>query len=129
MKSAFLAASAIALAIVASLPASAAIQQCGIASWYGPGFHGRTTASGERFNQNALTAAHPTLPFGTIVDVERLDGEGSVRVRINDRGPFVGNRIIDLSRAAAAALEMIGPGVVPVRVTSPAGNISLGDGC
>ncbi len=100
-----------------------------MASWYGPGFHGRTTASGETFNQYALTAAHPTLPFGTVVEVERLDGEGSVRVRINDRGPYARGRIIDLSRAAAAAIDMIGPGVLPVRLTLPDGQTAFGGGC
>jgi rare lipoprotein A (peptidoglycan hydrolase) len=80
----------------------------GMASWYGPGFNGRKTANGERFNQNAFTAAHKTLKFGTILNVT-YNGR-SVKVRINDAGPYVGGRVIDLSKAAAQALGMIGPG-------------------
>lgn len=80
----------------------------GGASWYGPGFHGRTTANGERFNQNALTAAHKTLKFGTKV---RVTYKGrSVVVRINDAGPYAGGRVIDLSKAAAASIGLIGAG-------------------
>ncbi|MEA5418709.1 septal ring lytic transglycosylase RlpA family protein [Spirulina sp. CCNP1310] len=90
--------------------------QQGIASWYGPGFHGRRSASGERFNQNAMTAAHRTLPFGTQVRVTNLRTGASVVVRINDRGPFTRGRVIDLSRAAAGAIGMIGSGVAPVKV-------------
>lgn len=71
-----------------------------IASWYGPGFHGRTTANGEKYNMYALTAAHKTLPFGTKVKVTNLNNKKSVIVRINDRGPFKPGRIIDLSKAA-----------------------------
>lgn len=129
MKLSVLVAGALALSITTAAPANAALEQCGIASWYGPGFDGRTTASGERFSQYAMTAAHPTLPFGTIVNVERLDGGGSVSVRINDRGPYSSGRIIDLSRAAAAALKMIEPGVVPVRLTARSGGVSLAGGC
>jgi rare lipoprotein A len=88
----------------------------GMASWYGPGFHGRRTASGERFDENALTAAHPSLPFGTRVRVVSLANGREVTVRINDRGPHTGGRIIDLARAAAARLDMIEAGVVPVRL-------------
>jgi rare lipoprotein A len=88
--------------------------QVGIASWYGRKFHGRTTASGERYDMGALTAAHRTLPFGTRVDVVRLDTGATVRVRINDRGPFVDGRIVDLSRAAARRLDMIEAGIVRV---------------
>lgn len=80
----------------------------GLASWYGPGFHGHKTASGERFNQHALTAAHKTLPLGTRVHVRNLDNDKSVIVTINDRGPFVRSRIIDLSRGAARAISMAG---------------------
>ncbi|HSN98312.1 MAG TPA: type VI secretion system tip protein TssI/VgrG, partial [Candidatus Nanopelagicales bacterium] len=90
--------------------------QTGPASWYGPGFHGRATASGERFDQNALTAAHPSLPFGTRVRVTRVDNGRSVVVRINDRGPFTGGRIIDLSRAAGDQIGLINDGVAQVRV-------------
>ena len=116
------------LAIAMSSGAEAAIDQCGVASWYGPGFNGRTTASGETFNQNLLTAAHPTLPFGTVVLVERVDGGGSVRVRINDRGPYVGGRIIDLSRAAAERIDMLGQGITRVQLTIVSGNATL-PGC
>jgi rare lipoprotein A len=90
--------------------------QVGVASWYGPGFHGRPTASGEIFDQQALTAAHPTLALGTRARVTSLTNERSVEVRINDRGPFVGGRIVDLSRAAAERIRMIGPGVMRVRL-------------
>ena len=89
----------------------------GRASWYGPGFHGRLTANGERYNQYAFTAAHRYLRFGTRVRVTNLKNGRSVVVRINDRGPFVGNRVIDLSAAAASSLNMINSGVAPVRVT------------
>ena len=87
----------------------------GVASWYGPGFKGQRTASGERFNPKALTAAHPTLPFGTLVEVSRLDRKKSVVVCITDRGPFTG-RAIDLSRAAAARLHMSYLGVASVKI-------------
>lgn len=90
--------------------------QTGVASWYGEPYHGRPTASGEIYNQWALTAAHPTLPFGTIVRVRNEKNRREVDVRINDRGPFVRGRIIDLSREAAGRLGMINDGVVPVRV-------------
>lgn len=88
----------------------------GKASWYGPGFHGRLTANGERYNQNALTAAHRSLPFGTRVRVTNLNNGRSVVVRINDRGPFIRGRIIDLSAAAAHNLGMVHHGVVPVNI-------------
>ncbi|RZJ25799.1 MAG: septal ring lytic transglycosylase RlpA family protein [Haliea sp.] len=88
----------------------------GIASWYGGQFHGRRTASGERFDMHALTAAHPTLPFGTVVRVQSLVNGQEVEVRINDRGPHVKQRVIDLSRAAAQALGLLqsGTGTKPV---------------
>ncbi|NJK76742.1 MAG: septal ring lytic transglycosylase RlpA family protein [Richelia sp. CSU_2_1] len=88
----------------------------GLASWYGPGFHGNLSASGEPFNQNALTAAHRNLPFGTLVMVRNLDNGKSVVVRINDRGPFVGDRVIDLSAGAASVLGMMSSGVAPVEL-------------
>lgn len=91
--------------------------QRGVASWYGPGFHGKTTASGERYDQNAMTAAHKQLPFQTWVRVENLDNGRSTEVRITDRGPFVTGRIIDLSRAAARAIGMIATGTARVRIT------------
>ncbi len=90
------------------------ILDTGIASWYGPDFHGRPTANGETYNMNDLTAAHRTLPFNTLLRVENLDNGKSVVVRINDRGPYVGNRIIDLSRKAAREIEMIGTGTARV---------------
>jgi rare lipoprotein A len=88
----------------------------GMASWYGPGFHGGTTANGERFNQYTLTAAHPSLPFGTPVRVTNTDNGRSVIVRINDRGPYAGGRVIDLSKGAAQVLGLISSGVAPVRL-------------
>jgi peptidoglycan lytic transglycosylase len=88
----------------------------GVASWYGPGFHGRRTANGEIFDQRELTAAHRTLPHGTRVMVTNLANGRAVEVRINDRGPFVDGRIIDLSYAAARAIDMIGPGTARVRI-------------
>lgn len=90
--------------------------QEGIASWYGPGFHGRRTASGEIYNQYELTAAHQTLPHGTRLRVTNLTNDRVVYVRINDRGPFVDDRIIDLSYTAARQIDMIGPGTAPVRI-------------
>lgn len=96
----------------AALNADSELQ--GVASWYGGKFHGRLTSSGEVFDTNDLTAAHKSLPFGTIVKVTNLDNGKSVVVRINDRGPFVEGRIIDLSRAAAEALGMLGLGVAHV---------------
>jgi rare lipoprotein A len=88
----------------------------GMASWYGPGFHGNRSASGEIFNQNALTAAHRNLPFGTQVRVTNLSNGQSVVVRINDRGPYSGGRVIDLSAAAARAVGLIQAGVAPVSI-------------
>ena len=88
----------------------------GQASWYGGKFHGRTTANGERFDMNQLTAAHRSLPFGSKVRVTNQATNDSVVVRINDRGPYAGNRVIDLSRAAAKAVRLIGPGVAPVKL-------------
>jgi rare lipoprotein A len=90
--------------------------QIGKASWYGPKFHGKKTASGEPFDQHDHTAAHPSFPLGSKVRVTRLDNEKSVEVEINDRGPFVDGRIIDLSRAAAQTLGITDDGVVMVRV-------------
>jgi rare lipoprotein A len=88
----------------------------GTASWYGPRFHGKKTASGEIYNQNKLTAAHKTLPLGSKARVTNLDNGSAVEVVINDRGPFVEGRIIDLSRAAARALGFVESGTAPVRV-------------
>lgn len=88
----------------------------GTASWYGPKFHGRLTSNGETYNMYDLTAAHKTLPMNTIVRVTNRDNGHSTIVRINDRGPFVANRIIDLSKKAASNLGMIGTGTAPVRL-------------
>ncbi|NEQ51714.1 MAG: septal ring lytic transglycosylase RlpA family protein [Leptolyngbya sp. SIO3F4] len=88
----------------------------GMASWYGPGFHGRMSASGEAFNQYAMTAAHRTLPFGTQVRVTNLNNGRHVVVRINDRGPYSHGRIIDLSAGAASAIGLQAAGVGPVQV-------------
>lgn len=88
----------------------------GEASWYGKRFQGRTTASGERFDRHQLTAAHRQLRFGSCVNVENLNNGRKVKVRINDRGPYAGGRIIDLSEAAARRLDMIEAGVARVRL-------------
>lgn len=92
--------------------------ETGEASYYGNRHQGKKTASGERFDQRALTGAHRTLPFGTQVRVTNLNNNRSVVVRINDRGPFVRGRIIDVSRAAAERLDMLRSGVAPVRLES-----------
>ncbi len=88
----------------------------GVASWYGGKFHGRKTANGERFDKNALTAAHRSLPFGTRVRVTNARSGEAVVVRINDRGPYAGERIIDLSRGAAAQIGIVGAGVGQVEL-------------
>ena len=93
--------------------------QRGGASWYGPGFQGRRTASGERYDMNAMTAAHRTLPFGTMVRVHSLVNGRDVDVRITDRGPYGGNRVIDVSRAAAEQLGMLGQGFKEVVLLVP----------
>lgn len=95
-------------------PKGAKRYQRGVASWYGPGFNGRRTASGEVFDQEALTAAHPRLPFGSRVLVLRTDNRETVIVRINDRGPFAKGRIIDLSLAAARAIDLDRSGTAEV---------------
>ena len=91
-------------------------REIGRASWYGPGFHGRQTASGDRFDQNDQTAAHRKLPLGSEVTVTNLENGRKVTVQINDRGPYVKGRHIDLSKAAARKLGMVGDGVVRVRI-------------
>ena len=88
--------------------------ETGIASWYGPGFHGNLTANGEVYDMNGISAAHKTLPFGTIVRVVDLETGRSIVVRINDRGPFVEGRIIDLSKGAAEKLGMVERGIIQV---------------
>jgi rare lipoprotein A (peptidoglycan hydrolase) len=91
-------------------------KQTGVASWYGPGFHGRQTANGEVYDQYKLTAAHRTLPLGTWVKVKNPTNGKRIEVRINDRGPYIDGRIIDLSYAAARALGMVKPGIAQVEV-------------
>lgn len=98
--------------------------QRGLASWYGPKFHGRPTASGEIFDMEAMTAAHKRLPLGTVVVVEMLSTGRTVQVRINDRGPFIRGRVIDLSRAAARELGLLGQGVAQVELQV----VRLGEG-
>ena len=97
-------------------PEQSTIIGTGLASWYGARHHGKRTASGEIFDQNKFTAAHRTLPWGSIVKVTNLDNGKLVEVRINDRGPFKKDRVIDLSRAAARALGMVESGVSPVQM-------------
>src|SRR5262244_3273566 len=92
------------------------ITQTGIGSWYGPGFHGKATASGVIYDQNDLTAAHQTLPLGTRILVTNLDNGRSLELTVNDRGPFAKGRILDLSYASAQALAAVGPGTIPVRI-------------
>lgn len=88
----------------------------GVASWYGPNFHGKLTANGEVYDMDGVTAAHRTLPFETILLVENLDNGKTVQVRINDRGPYAKDRIIDLSKGAAEQVDMLGPGTARVRL-------------
>ncbi|HOI28953.1 MAG TPA: septal ring lytic transglycosylase RlpA family protein [Melioribacteraceae bacterium] len=94
-----------------------------VASWYGPGFHGRLTANGETYNQMALTAAHKELPFGTFLRITNQKNGKSAVVRINDRGPYIEGRDLDLSKGTAIALGMVQRGVIKVKVEE----ISLGD--
>ena len=101
---------------VPSPPPPIGFVETGVASWYGVPYHGRQAANGEIYDMEKLTAAHRTLPFSTWVRVENLANGKGVDVRITDRGPFIGDRIIDLSHAAAREIEMIGPGTANVRV-------------
>jgi rare lipoprotein A len=107
----------LASACATARPRGATIER-GMASWYGPGFDGRPTASGERYDMDAMTAAHRTLPFGTVVEVRNLGNDRVVRVKINDRGPFKRNRVLDLSRAAAQRLDIVGPGTALVEIVA-----------
>ncbi|MPV86418.1 septal ring lytic transglycosylase RlpA family protein [Ostreibacterium oceani] len=91
-------------------------QEIGMASWYGPGFHGKKTASGEIYNMYDMTAAHKTLPLGTLVEVTDVKRKKKITVRINDRGPFHGGRIIDLSKKAAQELSMLEAGQAKVHI-------------
>jgi len=108
-------------------PAPAGYSEEGNASWYGLPFNGRRASNGEIYDMNKLTAAHRTLPFETVVRVTNLNNCKTTTVRITDRGPFVDNRIIDLSQAAAREIESIGPGVVPVRL-EVLGNVDVSAG-
>ena len=108
----FITGSAIAAVACISAPAIAGSNM--LSSWYGPHFHGRLTANGERYDMHGLTAAHKTLPFGTKL---RVCYQGCVDVRINDRGPYIGTRELDLSYGAASAIGMIDAGVAEVSVT------------
>lgn len=101
----------------ASSSRGARVKNQAVVSWYGPGFHGKLTASGERYDMDAMTCAHKTLPFGTKLLLKNLENGKSARVVVNDRGPFVRGRDIDLSRAAAKRLGILGPGTGKVRVT------------
>jgi len=103
-------------AIHPQLPMQPGTPQVGVASWYGPGFHGQRTSNGEVYDQHELTAAHPTLPLGTVVRVTNLDTGRSIDVRVNDRGPFAKGRVIDLSHEGARSIGMLGPGTAPVRI-------------
>lgn len=94
-----------------------ALAQTGVASWYGPGFHGRLTASGERFDQHAATCAHRKHAFGTILRVVNLRNGKAATCRVSDRGPFVGGRILDVSKGVAAKLGMIRSGTARVQIT------------
>ncbi len=100
------------------IPNATDFQQQGIASWYGDDFHGRRTSSGEIYDMYAMTAAHKTLPLGTFVRVRHQGNQREIVVRINDRGPFVSGRIIDLSYSAAKALDIVESGTAPVNVTA-----------
>ncbi|MGA7414030.1 MAG: septal ring lytic transglycosylase RlpA family protein [Bryobacteraceae bacterium] len=99
-----------------AIPAPPGTTEEGLASWYGPPYHGRQAADGEIYDMEKLTAAHRTMPFNTWVHVTNLSNGRTVDVRITDRGPFVDGRIIDLSKAAARQIELLGPGVGPVRL-------------
>lgn len=112
-----------------TVPPAAGMEEVGLASWYGAAHQGRRTASGEVFDMNQLTAAHRTLPFGTRVLVTNRETSQSAEVRVNDRGPFVEGRIMDVSYAAARQLGAVGAGIIPVRlrvISLPGGKASSG---
>jgi rare lipoprotein A (peptidoglycan hydrolase) len=109
---------ALMLAATIALTPASAIAECGIASWYGPGFHGRQTANGETYNQHGISAAHKTLPLGSRVVVRNQRTGRSILVRINDRGPYAGGRIVDLSDGARRAIGMGGLAPVCLEVVS-----------
>lgn len=102
--------------LVLPVLASEQVRQYGNASWYGRSFHGKRTASGESFDMHEFTGAHRNLPFGTMVKVKNLRNGKEVLVRVNDRGPFIKSRIIDLSRAAATALGIVSRGTARVSI-------------
>jgi rare lipoprotein A len=109
---------ATALALFSALPSAVqAKSSCGIASYYGPGFHGRLTANGERFDSQAMTAAHKTLPFGTKLRVTNQSNGKSITIRVNDDGPHYGNRMIDLSEGAFARIASRGQGLANVCIS------------
>ncbi len=113
------------------VPPAAGTEEVGLASWYGAPHHGRRTASGEVYDMHQLTAAHRTMPFGARLLVTNRDTSQSAEVRVNDRGPFVEGRILDVSYAAARQLGAVGPGVIPVRVrviALPGTRATAGDG-
>lgn len=116
MQRLFGAALALCLLSAPALAEEPVYQETGEASFYGPGFHGKETASGDTFNQNELTAAHPKLPLGSEVEVKNLENGKTVTVEINDRGPYAKGRDIDLSKAAAKELDMIEGGTAPVKI-------------
>jgi rare lipoprotein A len=100
------------------LPTADGYQEKGLASWYGPNFHGKRTSNGEVYDMEAMTAAHKTLPLDTWVEVRNVDNGKTIVVRVNDRGPFVDGRIIDLSKAAARESGVLGPGTARVEVVA-----------
>lgn len=102
--------------VASHVPAAPSGPETGLASWYGDPYHGRAAANGEIYDMEQMTAAHRTLPFGTWVRVTNLTNQKTVDVRITDRGPFIDGRIIDVSRAAARAIDLLGPGTAPVRL-------------
>jgi rare lipoprotein A len=110
----YLAASTVLVGVALGLAFFGPYYEVGIASWYGPGFHGNLTANGEVYDMHEISAAHKTLPFGTVVRVVEIETGRSVVVRINDRGPFIEGRIIDLSRGAADALGIVDKGITQV---------------
>ncbi len=107
---------------------AAGFRELGIASWYGEDFHGRPTSNGEIYNMHGISAAHKILPIGTVVRVYNLENRKYLDVRINDRGPFVAGRVIDLSYGAAKLLGLVGPGLAQVKVVSLGKPTRKGDG-
>jgi rare lipoprotein A len=100
------------------IPSAYGFNQTGIASWYGDDFHGRPTSNGETYDMHSMTAAHKTLPMNTVLLVQNLENNKEIIVRVNDRGPFVKGRIIDLSYSAAKRLNIVGKGIARVRISA-----------